>query len=88
MDEGDGLGLGGKEVIVFNALQLLEHGGSGGLGHFRVAEADERADIKIVIHLADGKLTLQPGNGHGICHYHNLLFPESIAFGFQPTVSL
>ena len=74
VDEGDALCLGGKEVVILDALQPLEHFSGGGHGDLRVAEADERADIQIIIYLADGKLALQTGDGHGICHCHNLLF--------------
>jgi 3-dehydroquinate synthase class II len=54
VQQGDGLRLGRDDVVVCRgALEKLR---SAVDGDFHVAEHDERADIKVVGHAADGKL--------------------------------
>ena len=81
MDQRNTLGLGGKEVIILDPLGQLEQVAGAGDGQFRVAKHDERADIQLVVDLANGKLAGQPRNVHRISrHIWKLLSYCSVAF--------
>ena len=69
--QGDGLGLGGDDVVVFRrALEKLRRTMDRQLD---VAEHDEGADAQLVVELAQGQIALQSGNVHFISHGKFLL---------------
>ena len=75
VDQGDGLGLGGEQIVVAALVQKTQHIPGAGDRQLRVTEADKRADVKLVSDLADGQLAVQTGDGDGVNrHDTNLLF--------------
>ena len=72
VDQGNALGLCGKQIVIAARLQQLQQLPAAGLGKLGIAEADERADIQIVGDLTDGQLPLEPGHGHGISGHNKI----------------
>ena len=69
MDEGDGLCLGGEEIVIVDPGGKLQKLLRAANGQLRVAKHDERADIKIVRHLADGKVAVKTRDVHRISRH-------------------
>ena len=63
--QGDALGLGGDDVVVFGG-PLQQFPGTGN-GQFRVSKADECANIQIIRNFAKGQFPLHTCDFHGIC---------------------
>ena len=83
MNEGNRLGLGGKEVIVIDATGELEKLFRAAHGQLRVAEHDECANIKIVRHLANGKVAVKTRDVHRISR-HKKEAPFAFLHHFPP----
>ena len=74
MNEGDGLGLGGEEIVVLLLRDELEHLTGTLHRQLGIAKDDERTDIQIVSHLADGQLTLETRHIEGISSHSSSPF--------------
>jgi len=51
VNEGNGLGLGGEQIVVVQLLRQLEEVAGAGDGQLGVAEHDESADVEVLRHL-------------------------------------
>ena len=71
MDQRDALGLGGDHIIIRRSQ--LQQFLCRRRGQFRVAKDDEGSDIQVIRHAAQGQVTIQSGNVHGVVHSKILL---------------
>ena len=81
VDQGDGLGLGGEQIVVAVCLQHGQHITGAGYGQLRVAKADEGADVQVVRDLTDRQLPVEPSDVHGINRHDTKLLQAVLPAG-------